>query len=106
MRGNVRLPQPPHFIAEAAAVLAGKKQGAAKADLAGLPALDFQQVDDPLAHVLACDLSVRLDRHLFDTMDHAAALLEPQAEMIAADSRCFEKARGLGRITHPANAVS
>lgn len=105
-RGSVRLLQPPHFIAEVASVLARKKQGAAKADLADLLALDFQQVDDPLAYVLACDLSVRLDHHLFDTMYHAVALLEPQAEMITADSRYFEKAKVLGRITHLANAWS
>ncbi len=105
-KGSIRMLQPPHFIAEVASVLARKKQSAAKADLADLLALDFQQVNDPHVHILACDLAVRLDHHLFDTLYHAVALLEPEAEMITADSRYFAKARSLGRITHLADAFS
>ncbi len=97
-RGSVRFLQPPHFVAEVASVLARKKPQNAGNDLMDLLSLDFAQASDPRIHFLACDLSIKLDHHLFDTLYHAVALLEPGAHLITADMRYYEKAQALGRV--------
>ncbi len=43
-------------------------------------------------------MAVRLEHHLFDTLYHAVALNEPDAMLITADVRYYNKAKGIGRI--------
>lgn len=97
-QGSVRFLQPPHFIAEVASVLARKKPRNAGDDLMDLLSLDFAQANDPRIHLLACELSIKLDHHLFDTLYHAVALLEPGARLITADMKYYEKAQALGGV--------
>ncbi|OGS99701.1 MAG: PIN domain-containing protein [Gallionellales bacterium RIFCSPLOWO2_12_FULL_59_22] len=96
---KVQLHQPPHFIAEVAAVLSREKPGDAQADLADLLNMEFQRVESSAIYATACDLAIRLNHHLFDTLYHAVALHEPNATLITADRRYYDKARTIGQIT-------
>lgn len=96
--GAVQLIQPPHFIAEVAAVLATEKPDEALADLADLMELTWRQADEPLLSLDACELAIRLKHHVFDTLYHALALSTPGATLITADEAYYRKARSLGAI--------
>lgn len=96
--GTIELVQPPHFVAEVAAVLAREKPGEALADLSDLMDLEFQSMESLSVYFMATELSIQLRHHLFDTLYHATALQIPDALYVTADRRYFEKARDLGRI--------
>jgi len=96
--GEVVFFQPPHFIAEVAAVLARKKPNEAQEDLSDLLNFDLQWVENSRVYATACDLAIRLNHHLFDTLYHAVALHAPDATLITADRRYFDKARPIGQI--------
>lgn len=96
--GKVSFHQPPHFTAEVAAVLSRLKPGEALDDLADLLQLEFHIHDAADVYLRACDLAVRLDHHLFDTLYHAIALSLPDAELITADEAYFRKARKHGHV--------
>ena len=95
---GIRLWQPPHFLAEVAAVLAREKPESARDDLADLRLIQWQTVEDAATYESAMDLSIRLGHHLFDTLYHAAALRTPDATLLTADRSYFDKARDEGRI--------
>ena len=96
--GLVDFYQPPHFIAEVAAVLARTKPDEAQADLSDLMEVDCRIVEDAPIHRTALDLAIRLDRHLFDALYHAVALHTSSAVLVAADRRYFAKAQTIGHI--------
>jgi len=96
--GEIRLLQPPHFIAEVAAVLARLKPEGAQADIRDLQAIEYETLDTPAVYVSAIDLAIRHRQHLFDTLYHAVALHKPGATLITADQRYFAVARSEGRI--------
>ena len=96
--GEVVFFQPPHFIAEVAAVLAREKPNEAQEDLSDLLNFDLQWVENTRVYMTACDLAIRLNHHLFDTLYHAVALHAPDATLITADRRYFDKARPIGQI--------
>jgi predicted nucleic acid-binding protein len=91
--------QPPHFIAEVAAVLARKKPpDEARADVNDLFNLDLRRVESTGVYMTACDLAIRLNHHLFDTLYHATALHTTGATLFTADRRYFTKAQSIGQI--------
>ena len=90
--------QPPHFIAEIAAVLARKKPIEADQDLADLLEIEMAIADEPTIYQQAARLSIDLNHHLFDTLYHAVALETNGAILITADNEYYEKAKHLGRI--------
>jgi predicted nucleic acid-binding protein len=96
--GEIRLYQPSHFIAEVAAVLARKKPDEARADVCDLLNIDFQVTESTAVYATACDLAIRLNHHLFDTLYHAVALHTPDATLVTADRRYFDKAQSIGPI--------
>jgi predicted nucleic acid-binding protein len=98
-QGTVELWQPPHFLAEVAAVLTRLKPDDASADIELLAALDIHWAQPTDACAQAMALARQLDHHLFDTLYHALALGLPGATLVTADRRYFDKARHLGRIT-------
>ncbi len=65
--------QPPHFVAEVAAVLGREKPDEAQDDLVDLLSAEHATVEDRGVYVAAIDLSIRLQHHLFDTLYHAVA---------------------------------
>lgn len=98
--GRVSMRQPPHFVAEMAAVLAREKPDDALTDLADLLAVEFEQCDYPALYDTACKLALRFGHHLFDTLYHAVALHTPGALLVTADRRYFDKAKAVGYIAY------
>ncbi|WAR43349.1 type II toxin-antitoxin system VapC family toxin [Methylomonas rapida] len=96
--GRIRLLQPPHFIAEVAAVLTREKPDEAEDDLFDLLNIESRIADDPGIYITAIDLAARYRHHLFDTLYHAVALNTPGATLITADNVYYRKAEGSGRI--------
>lgn len=96
--GAVRLHQPPHFVAEVAAVLAREMPQSAQLGLADLLDIDMQVIDDPHVMARALDLAARHRHHLFDTLYHALALETPGAVLVTADDTYRRKAAREGQI--------
>ncbi len=97
-QGSIKLVQPPHFIAEVAAVLARLKPEEAQDDLLDLQNIERRTLDTPEIHATALELAIRHQHHLFDTLYHAVALHTPGATLITADLRYYAKARAEGQI--------
>lgn len=98
-QGSVQLLQPPHFLAEVAAVLARLKPGAAVEDIGNLAALDIVWAEPTQAIHRATELAVLLNHHVSDTLYHSLALSTPGAVLVTADRRYFERCRHLGQIS-------
>ncbi len=90
--------QPPHFIAEVAAVLSRLKPHDVQEDLLDLLQIEFRTLDTPATYAKATALAVKLRHHLFDTLYHAVALTTPGATLVTADQQYFARARSEGGI--------
>lgn len=90
--------QPPHWLAEAAAVIARLDPGRARQAVSLLYALDLPVMTDVEVYQKACDLSASLAQHVFDTLYHAVALHESGAMLVTADERYYRKAHRIGQI--------
>jgi predicted nucleic acid-binding protein len=98
LSGQLELRQPPHWLAEIAAVVARLSPSTAQADVQDLLALEVPVLDTPSVYLTASALAVELDHHLFDTLYHAVALELDGATLITADDRYYRKAHSYGRI--------
>ena len=98
-RGETGLQQPPHWLAEVAAVISRRSPATARQDVDLLYALRVPVMDSPEVYALACELAVALDQHVFDTLYHAVALLAPECTLVTADERYYRKARKLGALS-------
>ncbi len=96
--GRISLHQPPHFLAEIAAVLAHLKPKEAHADLDNLLSMEFRCHNSRSIYLCALELAIRLNHHLFDTLYHAVALSVPQTTLITADDIYYRKAQAFGAI--------
>lgn len=94
---KVILQQPPHWLAEVAAVVTRLDPEAAETAIDLLDAMDLPVVTDPDVFKRASRIAHELSHHLFDTLYHALAL-ERGSVLISADDRYFRKAQHLGRI--------
>ena len=97
--GRARMVQPPHFLAEVAAVLARLQPATADEDLRFLQAVEWEVAEWPEIYTTAIALSERLRHHLFDTLYHAVALHNDGATFVTADEAYHGKAQGEGRIS-------
>jgi predicted nucleic acid-binding protein len=100
--GRVAVLEPPHWLAEVAALLCRLAPRRAREVVRLLQAMELPVSDHPDLYARACDLSVQLGVHVFDTLYHAIALLEADAVLITADERYYRRAVGAGRITRVA----
>lgn len=96
--GEVLLIQPPHFMAEVSAVLAREKPEQAQTDIDDLANVEWRVSDSAAIYAQAISLAVSLNHHLFDTLYHAVALHEPDALLVTADVRYYNKAKDAGRV--------
>lgn len=96
--GEVEVLQPPHFLAEVAAVLARVEPGNARRDLRDLMELDIRYAGTAAHYRRAVDLAIEFDHHVFDTLYHALALETDAAVLVTADRRYYRKAKGCGSI--------
>lgn len=97
--GRVKMVQPPHFLAEVAAVLARKEPATARSNLTDLQLLDWESVESPAIYATAVALSIDLRHHLFDTLYHATAIHTDGATLLTDDDSYYDKARLHRRIT-------
>ena len=90
--------QPPHWLAEAAAVIARLDPDLAPQAISLLYALEFPVMTDVEVYQKACDLSASLAQHVFDTLYHAVALHKSGALLVTADERYYRVAHRIGQI--------
>ena len=95
--GRVVLLQPPHFVAEVAAVLARESPSTAEASLRDLMDIEMTVSADRATYSRAVAIAIELEHHLFDTLYHALALAR-RGVLVTADQRYLRKARALGGI--------
>ncbi len=96
--GQIVLQEPPHWIAEVAAVLSRLVPTTAHREIEDLYAMRIAVVETAELYTTASRLAVSLDQHLFDTLYHAVALLVPECTLVTADERYYRKARPVGSI--------
>ena len=96
--GRADMVQPPHFLAEVAAVLAREQPATAREDLLLLQSIEWEMAEWPEIYTTAMELSMRLQHHVFDTLYHATALHGDDATLVTADETYYRKAHAQGRI--------
>ncbi len=96
--GRIQMLQPPHFLAEMAAVLTRKKPNDAQDDLIDLQNIVWQVVESADIYTNAVELSVHLQHHLFDTLYHATAYMLSEATLVTADHCYYNRAQKEGRV--------
>jgi predicted nucleic acid-binding protein len=95
---RVTVVQPPHWLAEVAAVVVRLDPDRCGQAVSLLHALEFPVVTGVEVFHKACDLSASFKQHVFDTLYHAVALTEPGAVFVTADEQYYRKASSVGRI--------
>ena len=98
-KGRAEPLQPPHWLAEVAAVASRLGPEVASDAVLLLHAMDFSVAAGPEIYRRAVELSLDLGHHVFDTLYHAVALCSGDAELITADDRYFRKAARRGGIS-------
>ena len=95
---RISVSQPPHWLAEVAAVTVRLDSERARQAVPLLHALELPVTAGTEVYQKACELSASLDQHLCDTLYHAVALTEPGAMLVTADEQYYRKAHKAGRI--------
>lgn len=101
-QGSLEPLQPPHWLAEVAAVVARLDPKIVGQTIDLLDAMELPVISESTVYKRAAALASDLNQHLFDTLYHAVAL-ERQAVLISADRRYYAKARHLGWIIYLAD---
>ena len=97
--GRVSVVQPPHWLAEVAAVVSSLEPRRASDVIDVLHAMEFAVSDGAEVYQRACVLAVALRQHLFDTLYHAVALSQPDGVLVTADEQYYRRAVSAGRVT-------
>lgn len=100
--GKLDVLQPPHWLAEVAAVVARLQPEIASEAIDVLDAMEFPVASEAALYNRAAVLAASLGQHVFDTLYHAVAL-EHAGHLISADQRYYGKAKRLGRIVYLAD---
>lgn len=95
--GDIEPMQPPHWLAEVAAVIVRLRPEIAAQAIDLLDAMEFPVASEPAIYKRAAAIAADLGQHLFDTLYHAVAL-EHSATLISADHRYCGRAYPLGRV--------
>lgn len=99
-QGAIKVLQPPHWLAETAAVIVRLRPKIANNAIELLDAMDFPIFNDSDMYRVACRLSERYSHHLFDTLYHAVALESGHAQFVTADKNYYQKAAKQGAIIY------
>ena len=99
LSGEEEIVQPVHWLAEVSAVLSRLSPDSAVQDVEMLHALELPTRDDAATHRRACQLSIELKQHVFDTLYHSVALETDGALLVTADDRYMRASRHLAGIT-------
>jgi predicted nucleic acid-binding protein len=98
-QGRVSVLQPPHWLAEVAAVVARLEPRRAAGVVDLLHAMELPVSGGIEVYRRACELAVSLRQHVFDTLYHAVALSRPDGMLLTADEQYYHRAVGRGGIT-------
>ena len=98
-KGRVSVLQPPHWLAEVAAVVSRLEPRRASEAITILHAMEFAISDEPEVYQRACELAIALRQHVFDTLYHAVALSRPEGVLVTADEQYYHRAVGAGQVT-------
>ena len=98
MIGDYDILQPFHWLAEVGAVLVRLSPATASDDVLMLRTMELPSTDEVEILRRACSLAINTQHHLFDTLYHAVALVQPGAVLITADEQYYKKARAQGHI--------
>ena len=101
-KNSIELIQPPHWVAEVAAVLTRLQPDLTDDAIDLLDVMEIPVKAESSVYKLASHLATKLNHHLFDTLYHALALQE-NATLITADYRYFRKSINHGSICMLAN---
>lgn len=97
-KGETALLEPPHWLAEVAAVVARQTPETAREYIEILHALRVPVAGGLEVYLQACELAVATGQHVFDTLYHAVALLTSECTLVTADERYYYEARKEGSI--------
>lgn len=95
---RVSVIQPPHWLAEVAAVATRLEPTIARQAVPLLYTFEFPVAQGVEVYERACSLASTLRQHVFDTLYHAVALTQPDALLVTADEAYYRKGKKLGRI--------
>lgn len=95
--GKVELLQPPHWMAEVAAVVTRLRPEIVEEVIDLMSTLNVQVATDPVVYKRASRIARDLGKHVFDSLYHAVAL-EHAVVLVSADSNYSLKARRLGNL--------
>lgn len=96
--GEHRIVQPPHWLAEVAAVLTRHSPAEAAGVVRQLAAMEVPVTEEPAVWETACAVAIATGCHVFDTLYHAVALAHDDAILVTADERYSNAAQSFGRI--------
>jgi predicted nucleic acid-binding protein len=94
---QIEVLQPPHWLAEVAAVVTRLRPEAVEPMLDLLDAMELPVAGDAATLKRASRMARELSHHLFDTLYHAVAF-EQDAVLVTSDDHYFRKAESLGRM--------
>jgi predicted nucleic acid-binding protein len=97
--GRLSVVEPPHWLAEVAAVVTRLAPDRASEILGLMHAMELPVVAELEVYLEAVRLSAQSGQHVFDTLYHAVALHRPDAILVTADERYYRHARHPGRVT-------
>ncbi len=97
-QNKVKVLQPPHWLAEVAAVIVRLQPKIAGETIELLNMMEFPVINEPKIYQIACQLSERFKHHLFDTLYHAVAIFSDNTQFITADNQYYQKAAAQGAI--------
>ena len=95
--GRVDPLQPPHWLAEVAAVITRLRPEIAAEAIDLLDAMELETTADAEVYKHASRLAKQLNQHLFDTLYHAVAIAN-DALLVTADARYLRRAARVGNI--------
>lgn len=96
--GRLAVVEPPHWLAEVAAVVTRLAPDRAREVVGLMHAMEFPVLDELEVYLEATRLSAESGQHLFDTLYHAVALDSPDCTLVTADERYYNKAHKEGSI--------
>jgi len=96
--GRLSVMEPPHWLAEVAAVVTRLAPDRAADVVALMHAMEFPVLDELEVYLEAARLSAESGQHVFDTLYHAVALRRRGASLVTADERYYRNARRAGRV--------
>jgi predicted nucleic acid-binding protein len=96
--GEHEVVQPPHWLAEVAAVMARLSPATALDDVLRVQAMEWPLADAANVWTRAVQLAIDTNKHVFDTLYHAVALEHADAILVTADERYRKQGARFGRI--------